>query len=96
MDKQTLSKEVLDAAECGKVVLTGTAPDSPDGLHMTGSGQELRWVVVKGFNDDWTLYVRYAHDSEVFVAHHGDKAHGKENILNVLDIQDGLLSQYRH
>lgn len=78
----------------GETFASGSAPDSPGGLHMTGSGKILYWVAVKGHAQDWVMYCGWGSD-EWHLRNCGDKVRGVENILNVIDASDEVLARYR-
>jgi len=93
--RQVITQETFDATAPGEVFAKGEAPDSPDGLHMTGSGQLLRWVCVKGWADDWCMYCDWAYKHWSEVERLGQKVGEKRNILKVIDISSDLMSKYR-
>ena len=85
---------LFQEAEPGEIFESGSAPDSPDGLHMTGSGNTLYWIAVKGGNDDWAMYCGWDDDSE-FTKRYGEKVSERQNIRNVMDVDEKLLARYR-
>jgi len=95
-DKVEITQERFDAATNGEIFAFGTAPDSPEGLHMTGSGKLLKWVAVKGWIGDWSIYCGWSHQPSYEIASNGDKVHSIENIKNVIIIPEEILERYRH
>jgi hypothetical protein len=79
-----------------RVFATGESVDSPEGLFMTGSGNPLRWVAVKGGNQDWALYTQQTHWSYEMVERNGDKVNDEANILRALEVSPKVLERYRH
>lgn len=86
----------FEKIEPGTVFAQGVASDSPDGLHMTGSGRMLRWVAVKGYNNDFSVYTHYDSKDFDFIKRQGDKVHDMSNIRNVLSVDDEVIKRYRH
>ena len=79
-----------------KVLATGVVMDSVDGLNMTGSGRNLRWVLQIGTANDWAIYCHWASLTPGWVALHGDKIVTTSNIRNIIDCDDDVMSHYRH
>lgn len=90
-----ITQEIFDATAPGEVFAKGEAPDSPDGLHMTGSSQLLRWVCVKGWADDWCMYCDWAYKHWSEIERLGQKVSGIHNIMRVIDIPLNLMKRYR-
>jgi len=88
MEKFRLTLNILDNAQPGIILATGVTIDNPDGLHISGSGKELRWVLKLGGINDWCIYTHWATNSIEYVRDHGDKVTQKSNILNIIDIDD--------
>jgi len=80
----------------GEVFATCVLPNSPDGIFMTNSGGELRWIAKKGWGDDWTIYCHWAHNSVEFIKQSGDKVTSKVNILKCLPDAEEILPMYRY
>lgn len=88
-------KEAFQNAKPGAVFAIGNAPDSPEGLNMTGSGKTLFWVAVKGYVDGWRLYCSFE-SREYYTKEHGYKVMDFDNVLRVLAADDGMLKHYRY
>jgi len=76
----------------------GLQPDSPQGINLTGSGETLLWVAVKGDIDDFAIYampVELANWSAGRVRDFGDKIHDRKTIQRLLDCDDEVLARYR-
>ena len=86
----------FEKIEAGTMFAQGVASDSPSGLHMSGSGKMLRWVAVKGYNNDFSVYTHYDSKDFDFIMQQGDKVHGMDNIKNVLAVDEEVLKRYRH
>lgn len=92
-----LTIEKLKAMPDHAFFATGTIPDNADGLNMTGSGDELRWVAVRGTGyHDWAIYVRNVAFNIYWIAESGDKVHSAENIKKLVPCDDESYAMYRH
>lgn len=74
----------------------GIALDNPYGIHMTGSGRQLRWVAVRGGAPDWKIYCHYIEKSKEEVASNGDKIHDPETIKRLVPCTDEAFKMYRY
>lgn len=77
------------------IFATGEAPDGPTGLNMTGSGDMLRWVAVRGGNNDWAVYCHRIHYGIEWIAANGDKVGTNEHIRKCVPCEDEVLARYR-
>ena len=91
-----LTLEQFNNIKSGTTFDTGLLIDSPEGIHMTGSKQMLRWVAVKGWADDWCIYAHLSHHDEEFVKLSGDKVIGDEGIRMAVPCDDNVLNRYRY
>jgi len=74
----------------------GTIEDSPEGIHMVGSGLELRWVAVRGQIWDWTIYTYAKESTPEWVRDHGDKVIMEEYIRKLVPCDDEAFKMYRY
>ena len=96
MVRTVLTIEQLDnKINCDKILALGYAKDNPEGLHMTGSGKEMHWVLKIGEIGDWCVYCHWSDRSTQFVLEQGDKVMDRNNINNILDITDEVWARYR-
>lgn len=53
-----LTKEIFDQIPNGEIFMMGILPNSPISLYMTNSieNQLLRWVAIKCYANDWSIY----------------------------------------
>jgi len=91
-----LTRQMLEAMPEGTIFATGVMLDNADGLFMTGSGKELRWVAVRGRIADWAIYCHFADKSVEWIRHLGDKVHDNRNILRCVTCDDTALACYRY
>lgn len=77
------------------IFATGTTTDDEEGVNMTRSGQQLRWVATRGGIHDWAIYIHKADWSEEEVARVGDKVHNRDNVKNLVPCDDEALAMYR-
>lgn len=47
---------MLDSVPAGRVIFRGEAEDSPLGLHLNRTGKMIKWMAIKGYVNDWTIY----------------------------------------
>lgn len=78
----------------GTIFATGVLPNSLEGIFMTNSGGELRWIAKKGYGNDWTIYCHWAHSSIDYIEQSGDKVSSKGNILKCLPECELILNLY--
>jgi len=96
MDISMLTIEDFNAIPDGKVFLRGELPDSRLGLHMAGSGQQLRFVAKKGYGNDWAVYCHFSNKDWEYIEQHGDKVSIKYNILRALPCTEEVFKLYRY
>lgn len=78
------------------VFMTGEIVDSPDGINMMNSGQQLRWVATRGGIHDWAIYVGPASQSIEDVKDYGDKVTSERNIKKLVECDDEAFEMYRY
>lgn len=96
IDDDRMTNEKFMDLERGKQFAHGTTIDSPDGVNMTNSGKRLKWVAVKGWNDDWCIYVHWAYNTWDYILMSGDKVNGPENIRKLVPCTDEVFKKYRY
>ena len=90
-----LTVDQLKAMPAQTIFATGTVPDSPEGLNMTGSGNLLRWVAVRGGIYDWTIYTHWATNTAMWIQAHGDKVYRDAHIRKLVPCTDDAFKMYR-
>jgi hypothetical protein len=96
MSRTVLTIEQLDNdINSDKILALGYAKDNLEGLHMTGSGKELHWILKIGTAHDWCVYCHWSDKSTQYVLSNGDKVFDRNNINNILDITDEVWARYR-
>jgi hypothetical protein len=95
MDKFRLTSEILDNALPDEIICDGFALDNLSGLNITGNNQRLRWVL-KRMNGPkaWIIYVHFAHYDAHTVSKIGDTVYQKQNIQNILNVDDEMWDLY--
>lgn len=91
-----LTLERLEKIEPHSIFATGTAIDNGLGLFMSGSGKELRWVAVKGGNNDWCIYCHYSFNTPEWIKRFGDKVCSERNIKMCMPCDDEAFERYRY
>jgi len=76
------------------IFASGTVSDNPVGINMTNSDKLLRWVAVKGYAHDWTIYCHWADKSKDWIKQSGDKVCSEENIKKLVPCDDEAFSKY--
>jgi hypothetical protein len=91
-----LTLKQLKNMPANTVFATGVANDTPDGLYANGTGQELRWVAVRGDIYDWTIYYHFSYNDINWIKRNGDKLFGKELIKKLVECDDEAFRLYRY
>lgn len=92
-----LTKEMLEKMEPGEVFATGVFQDNPLGLNMMRTGEELRWVAVRGCGiPDWTIYCHWATKSIEFIKTQGDKVFMESHIKRCIPCDNEAFKMYRY
>jgi hypothetical protein len=92
--KLTLKK--LKDMKAGTTIASGLFIDSPEGINLANSGQELRWVAVRGDIHDWAIYYHYSCNSELYVKDWGNKVRDEENIRKLVPCTEETFKMYRY
>lgn len=93
-----LNKEDFSGYAPGTIMGMGITTNDLNGAYMTDNdkGRELRYVAVKGYNNDWCIYVKWAETSSYEnVINNGDKIHGRDNIMRVVPCEEEVFKLYR-
>jgi len=91
-----ITKEEFDKLTPGEVFATGVQPNSPEGIFMTRDGGTLRWVAVKGHNNDWTIYCHWDHNTVEYIKKSGDKLHNPKHIQICVPCEEEVFNAYRY
>lgn len=94
MNKLTLQE--LKDMESDSIFATGVVQDSPEGINMTNSGRDLRWVACRGGIHDWAIYVQDASWPAAMVKSNGDKVTSEHNIKKLVPCDDEAFGMYRY
>ena len=92
-----MNKETFDLINPDTVFAQGTVSDNIYGINMANTGKLLRWVAVKGWDDDWCIYCHFANEysfSEVRLF--GDKVCSTDNILKLVPCDPEVFARYRY
>jgi len=91
-----LTLKQFNQIEPGKTLAFGTIPNSPEGLFMTSTGGELKWVAKKGWANDWTIYCHWSYNSEEWIRRQGDKVCNENHIRKLVQCSDDAFAMYRY
>ena len=87
--------EAFDRIPDGSFFASGVLPNSPEGIFMTRGGGNLRWVAVKGYGYDWSVYCHWDFHSEDYVSRSGDKVLTPEYIQRCVPCTEEVMKRYR-
>lgn len=93
--KPIITVEIFDQIPNDEIFATGITTDGPEGLNMIRSGRELTWIAKKGIANDWCVYTHFSSNSIAMISMEGDKVRDRNNIDNILEINDELWERYR-
>ena len=91
-----ITEEVFDSIKEGEIFATGYTIDSPDGANMSNSGRVLRWVAVKGYGNDFAVYIGLATQPDFYILNNGDKVTDIHNLKKLLSCSEEVWKKYRH
>lgn len=91
-----ITKEEFVAIPDGTIFATGVLPNSPEGIYMTESGGDLRWIAKKGYANDWCIYCHWSTSTIEYISYVGDKVTSPANILKCVPGAEEILSLYRY
>ena len=95
MNKKNITTETIINAQRGDIIATGIVANAPEGLFMTNSGGNLRYVAVVGGANDWCVYCHWSHHDVQFIKSQGDKVISRNNLSNILNFDDAVWGMYR-
>ena len=83
------------------VFAKGVLNDSPEGINLANTGNDVRWVAKRGDIHDWTIYAQNPHYGELEwsyekVETNGDKIISTDNILKLINATPEALEMYRY
>jgi hypothetical protein len=81
-----------------KIFLTGIERNSESGIFMTRdyrANDWLRWVAVRGYIDDWAIYVGWNNDDENQIYGNGEKLTNSKLIRELVNCTDEVFARYR-
>jgi len=91
-----LTLEKLKEMKPGTIFAKGTVSDNSVGINMTGSGNLLRWLAVRGVIHDWAIYCHWASRSFDWIRQSGDKVTSESNIRKLVPCNDEAFKMYRY
>lgn len=92
--KFTMDK--LDSVPPGGALYAGYSVDSPEGINLANTGRQLKWIAIKGYNNDWCIYAHFSFLSYEAVASQGDKVTSPDNIKKLVPCTDEVFARYRY
>lgn len=93
-----LTLEQFNEIPDGKAFAKGEGYNEPDGLYLTTvrAGDKLRWVAVKGYNQDWCIYTKWAEESYASIEKYGDKMIRESHIQKCVPCNPEVFKRYRY
>jgi len=91
-----LTEKEFNDLKSGETFATGVLPNSPEGLFMTRNGGELRWVGIKGYANDWSIYCHWVDNSVEWIKRHGDKVINEHHIKKCVPCDELVFKKYRY
>jgi hypothetical protein len=91
-----LDLEQFNKIPSGTDFASGIAFDSPEELNMTGSGKSLKWIAVKGWANDWSIYTHWDEYDWDYVKRSGDKVMSREHIKFLVPCDRDVFNKYRY
>ena len=91
-----ITLEELKEMEPNTIFADGLAVDSPIGINMTNSGQNLRWIAIRGGIWDWAIYCHTADKSLEWIKKSGDKVHNENTVKKLVPCDKEAFEMYRH
>lgn len=96
MSKLNLTKKVIGEAEPHSIIKEGVTTDDEHGLNMTGSGENLRYIIFRGGIADWCIYTHRTEFPASYIQAHGNKPHSRDFIENIVSFNEEVWEMYRH
>lgn len=93
--KEKLTLEQFKKISPGDIIEKGILPNSPEGIFMTRDGGNLKWIAIKGYGNDWTIYCHWDYQSDEYVKSNGDKIHTETYIKRCVPCDDDVFDLYR-
>ncbi len=80
----------------GQIFAMGILPNSPDGIFITRTGGNIKWIAKKGYGDDWAIYCHWSFTSDEFIERNGDKVTTELYIKRCVECDDTVFKKYRY
>lgn len=91
-----LTLQKLKDMPANKIFVTGIVKDNPEGINMTNSGRDLRWIAKRGGIHDWAIYIHWSENTIEWIADYGDKVYNKEHIKKLIECDEEAFNMYRY
>lgn len=92
--KREITDDMFWDARPGSIIEGGVARDDKNGVNFHASGEFVKWLAVKGGNDDWAIYFDKLHSKDEQIKTCGFKV-SVENVRNLVVVSDHVLARYR-
>ena len=94
-----LTLEKLKEMQPDLIFAQGVIEDSPKGINIGNTGNQLKWVAIRGGIHDWAIYADSPYesrDSFEDVARYGNKVISEENIRKLVPCDTEAFKKYRY
>ncbi len=95
---ELLNTESFNFINAGDIFMKGVIVNSPEGIYMTDQdkGKMLKWIAVKGYGNDWSIYIHWAYKPEWWIKQSGDKITLENHIRRLVPCTDEVFKRYRY
>lgn len=92
-----LTLEEFNKLPAGLIFRSGIVTNSPTGIFLTRDSNLpfLKYVAIKGYANDFTIYIGRITDSEDYIAKNGDKSNNSNTITLCISCDDEVKKLYR-
>lgn len=95
-----LTLEGLESIEPKTIFAKGILMDNPFDINIANTGNEVKWVAVRGDVNDWAIYAQNPHEGSLkhdfdYIKRCGDKVYGESNIRKLVLCDDAAFKRYR-
>ena len=85
--------KVLIAEKPGTILAVGMSWDTEWGVNFKLTGEKVKWVAVKGRNNEWTVFFGNPEAPQWKIMRYGRKVNG-DNVRNLVQASDFVMRHY--
>ena len=87
--------EAFEQIPYGTIFAAGRTIDSPKGINMFNTEENLYWVAKKGGYNDWAIYCSEFYTDKEMIALSGRKVPKGMDISKIMNCEPAMLERYR-